>query len=246
MAAGDLALLAEFAGRRDVPTSEVLVELVRLYNAITGAALDPSALAPDDASGLRLWAIESGWRESGYGFTLPLHLDMASKLSRISQARCPVCPSVDGNDVPFAPETFPIGVPPWSHQAAPNVGAAFRQAVQAHEVYRKRYAAPVAGEAAVCLRLVFVLEDGAAMKDCDNMAKGLLDAFQGMLYANDRQVEHLDLVKIHKAANSPGYILVRLWPTRLNDHSDVLTPMHPKLMWMDHDTLDVASFLPKP
>ncbi|MDP9070614.1 MAG: hypothetical protein M3N68_04900 [Actinomycetota bacterium] len=164
----------------------MLVELVRLYNGITGATLDPSALAADDASRLRLWAIESGWHESGYGFSLPLHLDIASKLSRINQERCPICPNLDDDDVPFAPVTFPIGVPPWSHQAAPHVGAAFRQAVQAHEVYRKRYAAPIAGAAPVCLRLVFVLEDGATMKDCDNMAKGLLDAFQGSMPTTGR------------------------------------------------------------
>lgn len=29
------------------------------------------------------------------------------------------------------------------------------------------------------------------------MAKGVLDAFQGHLYTNDRQVEHLDLIKAH-------------------------------------------------
>jgi hypothetical protein len=41
------------------------------------------------------------------------------------------------------------------------------------------------------------------------MAKGVMDAFQGLLYTNDEQVVHLDLLKVHHSPGSPGYILIR-------------------------------------
>ena len=95
------------------------------------------------------------------------------------------------------------------------------------------------------MRIVFVLGDAATMKDCDNMAKGLLDAFQGLLYDNDKQVEHLDLIKIHHHPGAgSGYILVRVASTTINSTDDVLVPSHAELRWMQD--LDVERFLPKP
>jgi hypothetical protein len=81
------------------------------------------------------------------------------------------------------------------------------------------------------------------MKDCDNMAKGLLDAFEGILYKDDRQIDHLDLVKVHSAPGSPGYILVRRASTALNTHRDVVHPRHARIGWMTADSLNVHNYL---
>ena len=56
---------------------------------------------------------------------LPLYADTASKLSVMLQRGCDACP--DGNEFPT--RTFPIGVPPWSHQCAKKVGQALRRAI---------------------------------------------------------------------------------------------------------------------
>ena len=91
------------------------------------------------------------------------------------------------------------------------------------------------------MRIVFVLGDAATMKDCDNMAKGLLDAFQGLLYDNDKQVEHLDLIKIHHHPGAgSGYILVRVASTTINSTDDVLVPSHAELRWMQDLDVEIA------
>jgi hypothetical protein len=171
---------------------------------------------------------------------LPLYADMASKVSWLNQHQCPTC-STGSSSV--ALRTFPIEVPPWSHQVkiARQIGPALRKAIQANPMYASHFKPLDYG--GVCLRLLFVLDDGARMKDCDNMAKGLIDAFQGLLYGNDRQVEHLDVLNIHGATGSNGYILVRFQGTNLNDHGDVIDPTHGRIAWLDAESLRLHDFL---
>jgi Holliday junction resolvase RusA-like endonuclease len=157
---------------------------------------------------------------------LPLYEDTAAKMSWLQQHPCPVCPV--GEEVP--PVTFPVGIPPWSHQSTRRVGVALRRAIDSSSPYREHFK-DHAAQGPVCLRMVFVLpgDATATMKDCDNMARGVMDAFQGLLYENDNQVEHLDLLKAHHSGTSSGYILIRRTSTGLNDHSDVLVPHHARL-----------------
>jgi hypothetical protein len=95
------------------------------------------------------------------------------------------------------------------------------------------------------MRVVFVLGDAATMKACDNMAKGLLKAFQELLYDNDKQGEHLDLIEIHHYPGArSGYILVRVASTTINSADNVPVSTHAELRWMQD--LDVERLLPKP
>jgi hypothetical protein len=195
-----LAALNPLQGRTDVTTAQVLEAVLLAYNQATGEGLAAATLDEEASARLRLYLVEA--EINGTGSTLfhqsrildhlPLYPDTASKLNVMLQRRCTVCP--DGNE--FPPSTFPIGVPPWSHQCAGQVGRALRQAIDHSPHYTEHFSARTA-HGAVCMRIVFVLGNAATMKDCDNMAKGLLDAFQGLLYENDKQVEHLDLIKIH-------------------------------------------------
>lgn len=71
------------------------------------------------------------------------------------------------------------------------------------------------------------------MKDCDNLAKGLIDAFEGILYVNDSQVDHLDVLRVHRAGSETGYALIRCGVTpRINDHSDVIDPIHARIEFL--------------
>src|SRR5262249_4261590 len=147
---------------------------------------------------------------------LPFYVDAATKVNWFHQRPCNVC----GLGDEFPTQMFPIGLPPWSHQCSSDVGPALRRAIDASPFYSEHFRRHTA-RGGVCMRLVFVLGDGAAMKDCDNMAKGVQDAFEGYLYADDRLVEHLDLMKIYGLPGTPGYILVRVASTTINNHDDV-------------------------
>jgi hypothetical protein len=237
------AALRPLAGRTDVTTSEVLIAVITAFNRETGASIDPASLSVDDRERLREYIVRSHMEGGASLFhrtarldRLPLYPDTAAKLSWLHQHRCAVCPEGDE----FATNTFPVGVPPWSHQCSKDVGPALRAAIDASPRYATHFQERLA-HGPLCIRLVFVLGDGATMKDCDNMAKGVLDAFEGLLYDNDTQVEHLDLLKVTQAPGSPGYILVRRASTRVNDHRDVLVEKHATLAWMED--LDIARYL---
>lgn len=228
-------------------TTEVaLAAVVEAYNEETGRALDPGDLTGEQRADLRNWltaltaagdAVASLMYRQPHLEHLPLFADMASKASWLKQHRCPVCHPLT------PPRFFPIEIPPWSHQAAPGVGAALRKAIDANRIYREAYT-PIPKGTGVCLRFVFVLADDATMKDCDNMAKGLADAFQGLLYEDDAQVEHLDLFKLHGTGAPNGYVLARYFGTKLNDHGEVIDRQHAEIKWMDAETLKLHEFLP--
>jgi hypothetical protein len=94
-------------------------------------------------------------------------------ISWLAQRPCPICPTAPGT------ATFPIEIPPWSHQVSRQIGKALKAALQEQPTFAQTL--QQIDDGGVCLRLIFVLEDGASMKDCDNMAKGVVDAFQGLL-----------------------------------------------------------------
>jgi hypothetical protein len=238
--------LLPLLGRRDVTTTDVLRAVVEAFNTEESASLDPADLADEDRSRLRDYIVRSEMFGPATLYhrvprldRLPLFEDAATKASWLHQRPCGMCP--DGNE--FPPEMFPVGLPPWSHQCAREVGPALRRAIEASGFYADHFRRSIA-RGPVCLRFVFVLGSDATMKDCDNMAKGLQDAFEGLLFVDDRQVEHLDLAKVHHLAGTPGYILVRRASTRLNDHTNVLVPNHGELAWLAGEGLDIESFLP--
>ena len=62
------------------------------------------------------------------------------------------------------------------------------------------------------------------MTDVDNMAKPLLDALQGYAYANDRQIDHLDAIRLNSGSDDEAFIGVRIAVTGIAENSDVIWP----------------------
>jgi hypothetical protein len=116
------AALDPLLGDAEVTTGQVLDAVLGAYNQASGEELTAATLDKEASPRLRLYLVEA--EMSGEGPTLfhrprvlgrlPLYADTASKLSVMLQRGCDARP--DGNE--FPPSTFPIGVPPWSHQCA--------------------------------------------------------------------------------------------------------------------------------
>lgn len=165
------------SNRADVTSAEVLAAVAEAFNVEFGTELDASSLGDAEREWLREYLIKSAF-ECGPSLHyrartlrhLPLYEDIGAKLNWLYQHPCLVC--LNGNEFPT--ETFPIGIPPWSHQCAPKVGRALRRAIDASPVYSQHFKERMT-LGPVCLRIVFMLGKNAVMKDCDNMAKGLLD-----------------------------------------------------------------------
>jgi len=74
------------------------------------------------------------------------------------------------------------------------------------------------------------------------MAKGLLDSFEGLLYRNDRQIDHLDLLRIESTGDE-SFISVRVQQTAINSHDDVLD-LRMRLGWVGQDAIDLENYVP--
>lgn len=59
------------------------------------------------------------------------------------------------------------------------------------------------------------------MGDLDNLAKVLLDSLQGLLFSNDRQIDHLSLLRV-QTQDVEEYIVVSIRASSINQHVDVL------------------------
>jgi hypothetical protein len=55
------------------------------------------------------------------------------------------------------------------------------------------------------------------------MAKTLLDAMQGYVYANDRQIDHLDVIRLESTADD-AFIGIRIAVTGISENIDVILP----------------------
>ena len=239
------AALKPLYERQQVESRDVLLALIQAYAADGGEQLDPDRLDDGARDRLRRYLVEPPHERAALlvyrGAVLrhlPLFADMAAKLSWLRDSPCTVCPSTTWL------ETFPIGFPPWSHQKARDVGPALRRAIETTEPYASHYADRPSLTVPLCIRIVFVLGDKARMKDCDNMAKGLLDGLQGLLFSDDSQIEHLDLMKMRNTGSTAGHILVRCATTSVNDHHDVIHPMQGQILWLPG--LDLGPFLRQP
>jgi hypothetical protein len=67
----------------------------------------------------------------------------------------------------------------------------------------------------LCVAVTYVLRTGIKAADVDNMAKPLLDALQDYAYENDRQIDHLDTVRLNSGSGDEAYIGVRIALTRI-------------------------------
>jgi Holliday junction resolvase RusA-like endonuclease len=163
---------------------------------------------------------------------------LSSKISGLAQFHCPICDTKVGQ---FPVETIPIRISPVSKQAIgkkPKLRAAFERAIR-HRFSGR--AASFSPDQSICLLIVFVVSKKGAQKDLDNMAKAIIDATKSVLFGDDRQIDHLNIIRI-KAPPGEEYIYLNLRQTTLNQHHDVLAPrlLH---SWAGATPLELKVFL---
>jgi Holliday junction resolvase RusA-like endonuclease len=93
----------------------------------------------------------------------------------------------------------------------------------------------------LCVHIVFVMGKNSRNKDVDNMTKPLLDALQGILFENDRDIDHLSVLKI-RIDDDEDYTILNIAPTFVNNHDDVVIPsLHHG--WAGAEFLDLQTFI---
>lgn len=121
---------------------------------------------------------------------------------------------------------FFVDVPPSSHQSNDSTARrAFREDIEAKLKQRNFDFSDFMTEQ-LCVAVTFVIAEGRRSRDVDNLAKNLLDALQGFAYDNDRQIDHLDLLKL-RSRSAEEFIRVRIARTNIDGVRDVISPTFP-------------------
>jgi Holliday junction resolvase RusA-like endonuclease len=211
--------LAEALAPPDPELETVRAAVISAYNNESGTTIDPAGPPSlEDGERLGRWLREiSATRVHDLYGRLPrlpgLIFDgLEDKYWRLLQAPCNVCGVRRG----FPGQLFVLRIAPRSYQyEKPAIRAAFRDAVA--DAISQRDLTHL-GTQDVCLRLAYALAAARTTIDIDNITKLMLDALKGQLFNDDRQVVHLDVLKLHTGPESE-LVGVYMWPTRVADHS---------------------------
>ncbi len=132
-------------------------------------------------------------------------LSLSEKADRLAQHWCTACEVLvrPSGEFPLFIK-FPIQAMPWSAQSSPRRIEA-RQAVTA-ELRERGHFRPWA-EGPICLSIVSLVPRGEAVKDADNLVKGLVDSLQGIVYKDDRQVQCLTSRRVEYAGDVGIYLV---------------------------------------
>ena len=159
----------------------------------------------------------------------PLFLSLAEKSMAVQQAQCNACEVlVDENGKSPLNRSFPIQVEPYSAQSNEK-RVKIREAVNS-ELLRAGIGIPW-DKSPVCVTVIALVPRQSQTKDVDNLAKGVLDAMNKVVYKDDRQIQCLTTRRIEYAGLKGSYWVsiraVRPWS------EDVVfdDPTPPEILW---------------
>ena len=197
----------------------IRTKIIDAYNTTTNSNLDVN-LPKDSADLLKVvsWLgnLECSEIETGFILKLPklrrIFSDcISSKINFLGQQYCNQC------KLDFPISTIPIRITPKSHQASkPKIKQAFKQAIKSRLVNSHNYL-----DARVCISILVICGKKSQSGDLDNIAKLLLDSMKGVIFNDDEQIDHLNIMRINDNSNE-DYIIIHVGKSHLNEHQDVL------------------------
>ena len=209
--------VAELLSQTPTDFESVRRRVVAVYNEATGKTLDARALTDQDLDEVVTWLRKTGAStdlvvKRGVLFQ-PFYLGIEDKVNFLAQRKCTAC------DLAAPVWTIPVRLPAISQQSSEGrVVAAFRRAMDV----RLSGTFAASSNTDWCLRIVFMLRAARPRRiDVDNLAKGVVDALKGVVYMDDDQVRHLDLLKLDGRTEEDFFVL-HLAVTTVNALDDVL------------------------
>ena len=219
------------------------------YAAQSGTPVQPETGTPIQLTDLARWlafqelnggtgTLRRRWRQLDH----ILFSDYSIKINAISQRGCFVCQVGRPIDDLFPISRYTVRITPISRQASKSKPGMFN-AFQA--AFAKRFSerpVDLGKTGRVCMALTFVLSCKKQDRDVDNMSKAILDAFARAAGFNDKFIHHLDVVKLIFPITEE-YIYIRVAPSALNEHSDVVAPTFHH-SWVGMEKLELADHTP--
>ena len=163
--------------------------------------------------------------------------DIARKMEHLMLRPCRQCDMYDPTDF----MAFFLKIPPQSHQASDTAKRrAFKMAITV-DLRRKNFDFSDFASTRLCVAITFVVANGRPGGDVDNLAKNLLDGLQDFVYENDRQIDHLDLLRL-RSYSTEEFMRIRLACTNINDVRDVINPTF-NINWVSGTMTDPSVYL---
>lgn len=141
------------------------------------------------------------------------YLTLSDKASWFSQRHCHICNAESPISV------IPIRIEPESWQALNSIDKrAFKEAIRAR-IANKSHLQQLDGR--ICLSFLFVCKKSRRVRDIDNMAKLFMDSIKGLLMGDDKEVDHLNLMRLTHDGDEE-YLTVKISTSTINIHDDVV------------------------
>lgn len=218
-------------------------QIFSIYEGYSDQKLNSPTPTPAQMDALVRWLNQNAETYSSYYYRRRPTLvpafspSLDAKISSLAQFNCPICRTEEGL---FPIYNIPIRITPVSKQAisqTPKKRAAFERAIRHRFMEHKT---PFPPDSAICLLIVFVVKAKGVQKDLDNMAKAIVDAIKNVLFGDDRQIDHLNILRIKSPDEEFVYLNIR--QTQINNHRDVLVPrmLH---SWSGAPALNLEDFI---
>lgn len=160
------------------------------------------------------------------------HVTLSDKANWLAQQRCHVCHP----DFPIS--IIPLRIRPQSWQALNSIDkTAFKTALAARFAKSSHIKAQ---EGRICLTFLFVCSVGRRVRDLDNMAKLVMDSIKGIVMGDDRDVDHLNLMRLTHNGEEE-YIVFRVSSSNINNHNDVVDAKL-RHSWAGAELLNIEDF----
>jgi Holliday junction resolvase RusA-like endonuclease len=207
------------------PISSVLREwVVGEFEKQCDLQFSPHSWSADDAALFRKWwwfQLENGdftHRRWPHLETL-LYNSLSSKASSLAQRPCHVCSGMLPTECQFPGSFLPIRIAPESRQSLNQIDwTAFQDAMK--HWFNKRHL-NLGPSDHLCIAITYVLSKRRPDRDLDNMTKALMDAFSRAVGFNDKNIHHLDVVKLRDDVDEE-HVFIRIRPSYVQDSSSVL------------------------
>lgn len=209
-------------------------DLRRLYEERTGQAWTPDAGGQWLRKNHALFELELFTKPPVLGKTA--HIDLSDKAIWLSQLWCCVCNPVGTIN------TFPLRILPQSYQSLDSVDKAAFKAAIALRLKKSPHIEKQAGR--ICLSFLFICRESRRVKDLDNMAKLLMDSLKGLVMGDDKDVDHLSILRLAHDGDEE-FVYVRISSSSLNNHEDV-ADLSMKHSWGGAEALQLEDFRVQP
>ncbi|MFC0116360.1 RusA family crossover junction endodeoxyribonuclease [Pseudoalteromonas xiamenensis] len=165
-------------------------------------------------------------------FEKSAHITLSDKANWLSQPRCSICKP----DFPII--NLPIRIQPESWQAIDSIDKnAFKNAI-ASRLATNIVSVPKSSR--VCLSFLFVCSEQRRIRDLDNMAKLFMDSIKGIIMGDDKDVDHLNLMRMTHTEKEE-YVMIKISASNLNNHSDTVLEIL-NHSWAGQDELHIEDF----